>query len=344
MSGSDEYGEVVCTIGVFDGMHAGHRFLLSAAQEEADLLGLPLLVVTFQSDPEELFKPAGQCLKLLSNAERLQRLADVEDAAAEGEVTGAAGAGTAPDGAPEGADRVSPDVTLRRQVLALPFTAELAATDPTDFLNQVLARHCTPASIHVGSNFRFGQAARGDVNLLRRWAATQNPPAQVHEHRLIDSNGLPVSASLIRSLLQDARLQEANQLLTRPHHLHGQIVRGRGFGKEIGFPTANISVLGGSMQPADGVYAGYFELSGEMHAAAISVGVPLTFEGLEASLEVYVLDYEANLYDREATIWFLEYLRPMIAFANTTELMEQISRDVTRTREIASHPIPSFWA
>jgi riboflavin kinase/FMN adenylyltransferase len=317
MSDQAVLGEVICAIGVFDGMHLGHQYLLAQAQAQADEVGLPLVVVTFDRDPDELLTPDAGPTKLLSDPERLARLHRADNGGAR-----LAQASTGPSSACE------------RVIVSLPFEQWLADLAPEDFLDQVVARRCTPRGIHVGSDFRFGAKAAGSIETLRQWASRHG--AEAFGHKLLDDGGLPVSATRIRECLAQARLTEANRLLTRPHHLPGLIVRGRGFGREMGFPTANISGQGGVMQPADGVYAGFFEIGGELLMAAVSVGVPLTFEGLEATLEAYVLDFDGDLYERQATIHFIEYLRPMQDFGEVSRLMEQIGRDVERTREVCA--------
>jgi len=348
VSGSEYFGEVVCAIGAFDGVHLGHQYLFSQAQQQADAAGLPLLVVTFDRDPDELFSPGREHRKLLSNAERLARLGSADNggrrsylsaaaggAVGDAAVGGSAAGGAAAGGAVSGSERaVLAPGSSERAVLALPFEHALADLSPADFMDQVLISRCQPRAIHVGADFRFGSKAAGDVRFLEDWALRHD--ARTFGHELFDDGGQPVTASRIRDCLAAGQLAEANRLLTRPHHLRGQIVKGRGFGREMGFPTANIAVIDGVMPPADGVYAGFFELGGELLGAAISVGVPLTFEGLEASIEVYVLDFEGDLYDKEANVYFLEYLRPMIAFADVDALMTQIGRDVERSRGLAA--------
>jgi riboflavin kinase/FMN adenylyltransferase len=305
-------------IGVFDGVHLGHQYLISQATSQAESLAVPLLITTFDRDPDELFFPEKASRKLLSDSERLTRL-------------GLAGFG----GVPSNMDTADNQPTGTQPiVLALPFNEELAGLSPDDFLNQVLLKHCTPLAIHVGADFRFGNKASGDVSALNKWATAHG--AQVFGHHLLDDGGKPITATRIRDCLSSGNLEEANRLLTRPHHISGTVVRGRGFGRDVGFPTANIAATSGVMLPADGVYAGFLECADDLLPAAISVGVPLTFEGVEATVEAYVLDYEGNLYDSQVTIYFVERLRPMIAFASVAELSNQIGKDVKRSRAITA--------
>jgi riboflavin kinase/FMN adenylyltransferase len=149
-----------------------------------------------------------------------------------------------------------------------------------------------------------------------------------------------VTATRIRDSLAQGELAEANRLLGRPHHLKGEVTRGRGVGHGLGFPTANLQVIDGVMIPADGVYAGraYLEdADGERAAtgypAAIAVGVPMTFADTSPSLEANLLDYSGELYGKQLTLEFLEYLRPMQAFDSEDALHNAIASDVKSTRK-----------
>jgi riboflavin kinase/FMN adenylyltransferase len=292
---------------------------LAKAEEEARKLGLPCLVVTFDRDPDELFLPLDRQRKLLSNFERLALL------------SGHAG---------------------QREVLALPFDRQTAQLTAGEFLEWLRSDFCHPQVIHVGQDFRFGAKAAGDVQLLQEWGAKQG--CQVRAHSLLDDAGIPVTASRIRDCLANGQLEEANHLLTRPHHLFGQVVHGRGIGKGLGFPTANINSDTGVMLPAEGVYAGRVHIlddgvakgvakgrydcqlscvSSDAIPAAISVGKPLTFAGVSATVEATLLDFNDDIYAATVVVEFLRYLRPMQAFANPTELSDQITRDVQQVRE-----------
>ena len=312
------YGQTVCVIGVFDGVHLGHQYLISQAAIQAEALGIPVLIATFDRDPDELFFPEQASRKLLSDDERLQRLA-------------LTGFGSVPTSANDGGSKTTGTSPI---VLALPFNKELASLSPDDFLNQVLLKHCSPRAIHVGADFRFGHKASGDVSALSQWAIAHG--AQVFGHHLLDDGGQPITATRIRDALSSGNLEEANRLLTRPHHIAGTVVRGRGFGRDVGFPTANIAATSGVMLPADGVYAGFLQCADELLPAAISVGVPLTFEGVQATVEVYVLDYDGDLYDSQVVVYFVERLRPMIAFATVADLSNQIGKDVENSRRITT--------
>ncbi|MDR2587202.1 MAG: riboflavin biosynthesis protein RibF [Coriobacteriales bacterium] len=291
----------VCAIGVFDGLHEGHRFLIDEAIGQARRLGLPAVAITFDRDPDELFlEPAAQ-RKLLINEDRISMLA-------------ASGV----------------DV-----VLVIPFDAAFASKKPLEFLNAVLAAHGTVRGIHIGSDFRFGYHAIGTVDDLRLWSAEHD--CEIFAHRLLSSEGLPVTATRIRDALQAGELALANRLLARPHFLWARVAEGRSMGRQLGFPTANLELEERLVKPADGVYAGVVEVAGELYRTAVSVGVPATFAGAPPTIEAHLLDFEGDLYGQRLRIFFLEYLREMRGFASVEELQRTVQHNIAQARAI---PIP----
>ncbi|MDR3307966.1 MAG: riboflavin biosynthesis protein RibF [Coriobacteriales bacterium] len=289
-------GTTVCAVGVFDGLHQGHQFLIGEAVREARERGVTATVVTFDRDPDELFLPAGRVRKVFSNEDRLAWLATC------------------------GVD----------YVLVIPFTQTLARTGPRQFLDEVFTGALTPVSVHVGSDFRYGRKAAGEVGDLEAWA-TGNSCA-IHAHALLCEEGLPITATRIRDALEDTRLDEANELLTRPFYLRAQVVPGRRVGQSLGFPTANIVPSASSVTLGDGVYGGYVYLNGDVYRTAVSVGVPATFEGVPATIEAHILDFSGDLYDHEIKVAFVKHLRPMHAFSSPQELQKTVNANIDWVR------------
>ncbi|MDR1015078.1 MAG: riboflavin biosynthesis protein RibF [Coriobacteriales bacterium] len=305
-------GAIVCAIGVFDGVHEGHRFLLGEAVAQARRVGAAAVAITFDRDPDEFFLDAAAQRKLLVNEDRIGMLAE------------------------SGVDAV----------LVVPFDALLASKAPLDFLNAVIAAHGIPRGIHVGADFRFGHRARGTVDDLRLWGADRD--CAVFSHRLLTDEGLPVTSTRIRDALETGELALANQLLTRPHFLWARVTAGRNMGRRLGFPTANLELEERLVRPADGVYAGVAELGDERYRAAISVGVPATFAGASATIEAHLLDFEGDLYGRRLKVSFVEYLRPMQAFSGIDELKRTVQADIGQTARLSvtvhspyCHPEPA---
>jgi riboflavin kinase/FMN adenylyltransferase len=297
-SQAEGLGEVVCTFGVFDGFHRGHQFLIEQACAEAQRRGTAHIVVTFDRDPDEFFLPQERWRKLLTNAERLAYLA------------------TAPVDA----------------VLVLPFDEVLAMREPADFLDHVFGSCCTPRAIFVGEDFRFGHRAIGTVDDLHTWGAGVG--CDVSPQALLADDDTPVTATRVRNALQAAQLEEANHLLTRPYYVRAHVVPGRRVGHELGFPTANIVIEDSLVRPADGVYAGYVFLDDLPCKAAISIGVPATFMGVEATIEAHLIDFEGALYGREVKVAFIEYLRPMYAFSSVEELVQTVQSNIAYVRQL----------
>jgi riboflavin kinase/FMN adenylyltransferase len=291
-------GGFICAIGVFDGLHEGHRFVIGEAIAQARRAGLPAVVITFDRDPDELFLEPSAQRKLLTNEDRIKLLA-------------ASGADT---------------------VLVVPFDAGLAAEAPLEFLNTVIATCGTPRGIHIGADFRFGRRAVGTVDDLRHWGAERD--CAVSAHSLFSDEGLPVTSTRIRNALQAGDLALANRLLTRPYFLWTRVAVGRNMGRELGFPTANLELEERLVQPADGVYACVVEVGVERYRAAVSVGVPATFAGAKATIEAHLLDFEGDLYDSRLKISFIEYLRPMQAFASVEDLKGAVQANIEQARTL----------
>jgi riboflavin kinase/FMN adenylyltransferase len=216
-------------------------------------------------------------------------------------------------------------------VLVIPFDALFASQSPFDFLNASIAAHGKVRGIHVGADFRFGAKAAGTVDDLRVWGADRD--CETFAHTLLPDEGLPVTATRIRDALQTGELALANKLLTRPYYLRARVASGRNVGKELGFATANLELEQRLVRPADGVYAGIVPLDGVHYKAAISVGVPATFEGAAATIEAHLLDFEGDLYGQELKVFFVEYLREMRPFSSVEELQRTVQSNIAHVRE-----------
>jgi riboflavin kinase/FMN adenylyltransferase len=290
-------GTGVCAIGVFDGVHRGHRHLISQMVEAAHALDLPSVIVTFDIDPEELFLTGGMHDKLLSNDERVELLASL------------------------GATHV--------QVIT--FDERLSSLAPDAFCDEVLARFMEPVQVHVGEDFRFGAGAAGTAGDLKAWGAGHRCTCVTHPlYRLRDGF---VTATRIRGLLASGEVIEAGVLLGRDHRLRGKVVHGVERGRELGFPTANVEVPGCCQTVCEGVYAGYVGFGEQRVPAAISVGASPTFPDAPGRLECHLIGFEGDLYGQEVTVTFVVRLRSMTAFATVDELVASIGADISWVRD-----------
>lgn len=286
----------MCAMGVFDGIHRGHRAVIGGALQEAKDKHARCLIVTFDIDPDEMF--GLPIKKLMSNQMRIEVLANL------------------------GIDGV----------IRLAFDKKLANMSPCEFLDAAFGDN-TPCSIHVGRDFRFGHHASGDVKDLSAWGNAHH--MEVNLYDLVQTKGSAIHSSRIRQLLSKGDASEANALLGHPYVLAGRVVAGRQAGREFGVRTANLEIPEAELALADGVYAGFAVVDGARYKAAVSVGIPPTFEDeASANVEAHLLDFTGDLYGKDIEIGFLKRLRPMEKFDSVDELLEAIRNDIAQTRAL----------
>jgi riboflavin kinase/FMN adenylyltransferase len=292
------WGRSVVTVGVFDGVHRGHQRLIGRAVERARERGLPAVLVTFDPHPAEVVRPGSHPARLTTLPRRA-------------ELVGALGVDA---------------------FCVLPFTLELARTEPPEFAHEVLVERLHAADVVVGRNFRFGHKAAGDVALLTRLG--QRFGFGVEGLELITDDGITFSSTYIRSCIDAGDVAAAAAAFGRPHRVEGVVVHGDRRGRELGFPTANLATAQYTALPADGVYAGLFEIKGRTLPSAISVGTNPTFSGRVRTVEAYVLDVDEDFYGFEVALDFVHRLRGQERFADVEALVAQMQRDVAHTREL----------
>jgi riboflavin kinase/FMN adenylyltransferase len=220
-----------------------------------------------------------------------------------------------------------------RELIVIPFDAQFAQHSASEFIDQVLVGALHASQVSIGENFRFGNKAQGDSSLLagdKRFVTVVHP--------LLEVDGEIVSSSHIRGLVLAGEVAEADRLLGASFELRGEVVHGDERGRELGFPTANLVPDEKLACPGHGVYAcvAESEQSG-VHPAAVSIGVRPTFKtGRGELIEAFILDFAGDLYGSELRLRFLARLRGERRFKDPAALIEQMHRDVDRTREIAA--------
>ena len=285
----------VVVLGAFDGIHLGHRAILGTAVAQARLYGLQALACTFDPHPLEVLQPERSPVPITTLEERLELIAE----------TGI-------------------DTTV-----VVPFTRAVAVVEPEDFVRRVVVGTLKAQDIVVGFNHRFGRGARGDAALLERLAGELGFRAHVVPPMTVD--GVPVSSSEIRSALQRGDLPRAARLLGRAYSIQGEVVRGAGRGRTLGFPTANVRTARPLLLPA-GVYACQADVEGAHYQAVINVGVRPTFGETELAVEAHLLDFTGDLYGRRVRLTFLRRLRDERKFSSVEALRSQIALDVLAAR------------
>ena len=294
------FGPSAVTIGKFDGVHRGHRAVIDRIRSIAAEGDLRAVVVTFDRNPLALLAPDKCPDSLVSVRQKLELLA----------TTGV-------------------DATVM-----LPFDRALASVPATEFVERVLVDTLQAKAVLVGSDFRYGARGAGDVALLQDLGTKFGFTVEVVDD-VRPEGERRVSSTWIRELLADGDVRHATRLLGHTPAVSGIVVHGAKRGRELGYPTANLSPESEGLIPADGVYAGWLTDAGTRYPAAISVGNNPTFEGVaKKQVEAYVLDRELDLYDHVVDVEFVERLRGMVAFTNIPDLIDTMHADVDRAREI----------
>jgi riboflavin kinase/FMN adenylyltransferase len=293
----------VLTIGVFDGVHRGHRAIIGTALDRARAAGHRAVVVTFDPHPMSVVRPDKHPLLLSTLDHRLELLASL-----------------------------GVDATY-----VLDFTFEMARQSPEDFAREVLAEGLHAAHVVVGENFRFGHRAAGDVAELTRLG--ESCGFTVEGLGLVggDAGEATWSSSYVRERLLTGDVEHAAEVLARPHRVEGVVVRGDRRGREIGYPTANLATTPYAAIPADGIYAGWLLVDAGRLPAAISIGTNPTFDGVDRRVEAYALDRDdLELYGDRVAVDFTARLRDTLRFDSVEELVEQMRLDCDRARELTA--------
>ncbi len=288
----------VVTVGMFDGVHRGHRRIIEIAHRKARDRKLRCVVFTFDHHPLEVLKPGKHPPYLSSSAQKLRLLEEL-------------------------------DVDI---VLMTGFDEAFAALGAEEFFSGVLAEKLNASVVVVGENFRFGRGGAGDVGLMRELG--REAGIEVIAVPLLRQGGDVISSTSIRRLLEKGEVEEAKLRLSRPYVLEGFVVHGDHRGKELGFPTANLEVHDNRCIPANGVYSGEALLENRSWPSGIYVGSIPTFKGHHRRrVEAHLLDFDGDLYGRYIGIAFHRRVRQEMAFRDPEELRAQIAMDLQRIRD-----------
>jgi len=287
----------VVAIGNFDGVHLGHRSLFALAKARAEKLGLQSAALTFRPHPLKLLFPERRIFLITS----YERKADLIASSGIG------------------------------NLVIAPFDHQFADLTAQDFVENVLVKHLGAAVVIVGDNYTFGRNREGSLSRLQELGLEYGfkveiaPPCQV--------DGELVSSTKIREAIMQGEIERASRFLGRPCAIVGQVVRGKGRGRGIGFPTANL-VSEVELYPAEGVYAVWAEYDGKRHKGVVNIGYNPTFADTGLTVEVHILDFDQDLYGQKVKIIFVEHLRKEKTCAGIEELQQLIASDVRAARQI----------
>lgn len=303
------FGPSAVAIGKFDGVHAGHRRIVDELRAVAGRDSLTATVVTFDRHPLSLLRPESCPPPLVSNAQKVELLAE----------TGV-------------------DATLM-----LAFDRAFSEQEPEEFVRRVLVDALDARVVMVGADFRFGARGSGTVEVLRdlgaKYGFTVDVIGDVVEPQAGGAGERRASSTWIRELLAEGRVAEAATVLGHEPSVRGVVVMGAQRGRELGYPTANLSPRIEGFIPGDGVYAAWFTSDGVRYGAAVSIGNNPTFVGVpEKQVEAHLLDETIDLYGKTVEIAFVEYIRGQVKYSTVEALIEQIADDERAVRVILGYP------
>ena len=287
----------VVTLGNFDGVHLGHQEIFSRVRERAKEIQGTSLVYTFHPHPLSVLTQGRQFLNITTLEEKLKLI-----------------------------KKAGIDV-----VICEPFTLEFSRLTAEEFVKNILWGQIETKEIFVGEDYTFGSKRQGNTYFLMTMGKNLNFRVKIIESQIKDN--IIVKSSKIREFIQMGEVEVAHRLLGRDYSMTGQVIKGRGRGITLGYPTANIRP-NKALHPGVGVYAVWVKCENNQFPGAMNIGYNPTFSGQELSLEVHILDFNRDLYGKEIEISFVARIRKEKAFASPDELMAQIVKDVSEAREI----------
>jgi len=288
-------------IGNFDGVHIGHQAVIDIARAEAAKSGAPLGILTFEPHPREVFAPDAPPFRLMSAAAKANRLEKL------------------------GVDHL----------YQIDFNRDLSSLTPEEFARNVIVDGLGLSHIVVGEDFCFGKGRAGTGADLQRFGAEMG--FGVTLSKLIATEGREVSSTNIRNALSDGNPRDAAAMLGHWHRIDGPVLHGEKRGRELGFPTANMSIKG-LHPPKFGVYAVKVDVLSGPHAGsydgAASLGVRPMFGENTANIETFIFDFKGDLYGTPLSVALVDFLRPELTFDSLEALINQMDTDCTQARAI----------
>ncbi len=285
----------IYALGFFDGVHLGHQALLAACRELAVKEGSQCGVITFDAHPDALvFGSTPALLSTKADRERLLRHFGAQS------------------------------------VIALPFDKAMMEM-PWDSFLRLLRENYAAGGFVAGSDFRFGHRGLGTARLLQEACRSWGIPCAVVDEQRVE--GVRVSSTRIRALLEAGEAEKAAQFLGHPHILTGTVITGRQLGRTIGVPTANIALPEGLLVPRLGVYACLARVAGAQYPAVTNIGSRPTVGGHHITVEPWILDFDGDLYGKELTLELHKFLRPEKKFPDLAALHAEIQENARQTRQ-----------
>lgn len=295
----------VIALGNFDGVHKGHMELINKAVARADDLNIKSSILLFNEHTDNLIK-VGKKDIITTNQTKFEIL-----------------------------ENLGVDI-----IYLINFTREFMAYTPKMFLKDFLADNLKIRGVVVGYDYTYGFKKSGDVDFLLENKDLFDTIDIINQ---ISSHGEKISSTLIRNLIEEGKIKEANELLSRPYKLIGEIIHAKGLGKKMGYPTANLKLIDNFVIPKYGVYDTDIIINGDRFKASTNIGTNPTVEHDGIKIEAHILDFDRDIYGEIVELELLDFVRPELKFDSIEELFDQIAKDVLVTRNRWLYKLAFIW-
>lgn len=290
----------VVTAGTFDGVHIGHRKIINRLNELSTIIHGESVVLTFEPHPRLVIFPDDNQLKLLNTLEEKIKLLESVGV---------------------------------QHLIVIPFTRDFSRLSAKEYVQTILIDKLHLRKLVIGYDHQFGRNREGSIEELKKMAPELN--FEVEEIPPQDIDAVKVSSTKIREALKNGDIYQANTFLTYPYNIKGIVVHGNKRGREIGFPTANLSVTDHlKLVPADGVYAVKVELNNKFYDGMLNIGFRPTLDGKSHEIEVHIFDFNEEIYSKELKVQFISKIRQEFKFNNIDELSEQLIKDAIMAKQL----------
>ena len=288
-------------LGVFDGVHRGHQKLIKSTVDKAKIEKGISIVITFEPHPDKVIMPENNIFLLTSLKEKINLIENLQV----------------------------------DTLLILKFTKEISRMSPEDFVSKILVHSLKITEVFVGFNYKFGFQGRGDAESLRNYGKIYNFKTNIIPPEIIDQT--IVSSTKIKEYISQGEIEKATKFLGHRLRLSGKVVPGKGRGRGLlHFPTANIEVPAEKIVPANGVYLVELTLEDKKYYGLMNIGIRPTFQEQSRTIEIHILEFNQNIYDKKLNIEILEKIRGEKCFGHPDLLKKQIEEDISLARKIIS--------
>lgn len=295
--GRDDFSSPAVTIGSYDGLHLGHQAIIKRVIERAKSGGGEAVLLTFEPHPAKILYPRLDIRLITPYPEKMMLL-----------------------------ERFGIDVTI-----SLPFTRDLSEMSAQEFVQDIVHKRIGPRCAVVGFNFTFGKEREGTADVLRKMGGKLGFEVEIVPPYTLGHE--VVSSTRIRELIMQGEVKRVNRMLGRSFIILGRVIHGHARGKGLGYPTANLEPTQG-LYPKEGVYAASVVMGDETYDGVVNIGANPTFGDEELAIEVFLIDYQGDLYGRELQVALVDRIRDEKAFPSPEALVRQIEKDIQKAKEI----------